>query len=87
MARGSNWKCLLPEAPTPVQEPGLHGQPGQHLRAGVRGVRQGAHARQATELHVPVPAGHQETNEEIRPPCPSVCLYFTKFIPEVLISR
>ena len=87
LAGGADWKCLLSEASGEFQEPGIHRQSGLHLRAGVRAVRPGPDVGETAELHFPVSAGDQETDEEVRPPRPSLRLHLTEFVPQVLLRR
>ena len=66
------------------QEPRLRRVARQHLRARVRRLRPGQDARQAQQLHLPVPPGHQETDEEVRRQRPHQRLHQPEPLPEVL---
>ena len=87
LAGGTNWQCGLSEASAEPQEPGIQCQSGLHLRVGLRSVRPGPDVGETAELHFPVSAGNQETDEEIRPPRPSLRLHLPEFVPQVLLRR
>merc|ERR1712183_25755 len=75
------------QKPQEFQEPGIQRQSGLDLRAGLRPLRPGPHVGETAELHLPVSAGNQETDEEIRSPRPSFRLHLPEFVPQVLLRR
>ena len=83
LAGGPDWPGVHPEDQGQPQEPRLRGQPGLHLRAGDRRVRPGPDAGQTPELHLPVPPGHQEADEEVRTECPPLSIHLPEPLPEV----
>ena len=85
VAGGPHWPGVHPEDERQPQEPGLHSQPGLHLRAGERRVRPGPHAGPAPELHLPVPPGHQEADQEVRTEYSPLSLHLSEPLPEVLL--
>ena len=73
-----------PEDVRQPQEPRVRRLPRLDLRARVRGVRPRQDARQALQLHLPVPAGHEEADEEVRGQRPPLRLHQPEPVPEVL---
>ena len=84
MAGGSDWYCFQSENQAEPQEPGIRCISGLHLRVGQRCVRQGQDVGQASQLHLPVSSGHQETDEEVRTECPTLRIHLSEPLPEVL---
>ena len=75
---------MEPENLRQPKEPRVRRLPRLHLRARVRGVRPWQDARQALQLHLPVPAGHQEADEEVRRQRSPLRLHQPEPVPEVL---
>ena len=85
MAGGTHRPRVLAPHPGQPQAARIRGVAGLHLRAGDGGVRARQDAGQARQLHLPVPAGHQEADEEVRAARAPGSLHLTEPLPEVLL--
>ena len=85
VAGGTHRPRVLAPHPGQSQAARIRRVAGLHLRAGDRGVRARQDAGQARQLHLPVPAGHQEADEEVRAARAPGRLHLTEPLPEVLL--
>ena len=84
LAGRTHWNHVEPTDVRQPQEPRIRRLPRFNIRACVCGVRPRQDARQALQLHLPVPAGHEEADEEVRGQRPPLSLHQPEPVPEVL---